>query len=50
MVLDIKFFDSMEHLEPHCESCGTKVDYGTTTQFNEELDSHVCLKCGNALK
>jgi hypothetical protein len=50
MVLDINFFDSLEHLEPHCGKCGSKVEYGTTTKFQEDAGSHVCLKCGNVLK
>lgn len=50
MVLDINFFNSTEHLEPHCEKCGSKIDYGTTTEFSEELNSHICLSCGNVLK
>ncbi len=50
MVLDINFFNSIEYLEPRCEKCGSKIEYGLTTEFSEKLNAHICLKCGNVLK
>ncbi|MBU0980188.1 MAG: hypothetical protein KJ709_05250 [Nanoarchaeota archaeon] len=44
------FFDQMDHLEPHCPKCKAKIDYGTTTEFDESCNCHVCLGCGEKLK
>jgi len=46
----IKFFDSVEHLEPKCPKCSSKIDYGITTQWSEEEQAHVCNECGEVLK
>lgn len=42
----IKFFDSVEHLEPKCPKCESKIDFGVTTEWSEEKEGHVCKKCG----
>jgi len=44
--MSINFFNSIEHLEPRCKSCDSKIEYGVTTEWDEEKETHVCLKCG----
>lgn len=46
----IKFFDSVEHLEPKCPKCSAKIEYGITTQWSEEKQAHICNNCGEILK
>ncbi len=43
----INFFNSIEHLEPKCSKCGTVLDYGVNTRFDDEKCKHVCLNCGS---
>ena len=45
----IKFFDSLEHLEPKCPGCGQKLDYGLTTDWDDELETQVCISCRTPL-
>ena len=45
----MNYFNSTEHLEPKCGNCGVILDYGTNTEFNEELMSQVCMACGNKI-
>ena len=45
----LNFFMSPEHIEPTCQGCQNKIDYGVTTRFDDILESHVCLSCGNTL-
>lgn len=45
----MNFFDSVEHLEPRCHKCGSVIDWGTSTRFDEETESHICLFCGTKL-
>ncbi|MBT3721107.1 hypothetical protein HN789_00510 [archaeon] len=42
-------FNSFEHLEPRCPKCNSKIDYGVTTEYNDDADTHVCLSCGQHL-
>ncbi|MFP4111487.1 MAG: hypothetical protein ACLFPQ_03885 [Candidatus Woesearchaeota archaeon] len=44
------FFEDMECLEPKCPNCKTKLEYGTNTEYNEELQAHVCSNCGSVLQ
>ncbi|MBI4141314.1 hypothetical protein HY484_00135 [Candidatus Woesearchaeota archaeon] len=46
----IRFFDSMDFLEPHCPNCDSKLSYGVTTKYSEKEGTHVCLECGGVLK
>ncbi len=46
----MNYFEAVEYLEPKCPKCGVILDYGTNTEFNEEMMAHVCLMCGNPLK
>lgn len=48
--MSINFFNSMDHLEPKCENCGSKIDYGVTTTFDEEIEAHRCNKCNCIIK
>ena len=45
----INFFNSVEYLEPRCKSCEAKIDYGVTTEFDEEKQAHVCKYCGSVV-
>ena len=47
--MDLNFFDSVDYLEPKCPRCKIKLDYGMNTRYDEKLESHVCLNCGNKL-
>jgi len=47
---NLNLFESMEFLEPKCPNCGTVLDYGINTRFDEKLGAHVCLKCNYTLK
>lgn len=42
----INFFNSVEHLDPHCPECNNKIDYGVTTKYDDEKEAHICLDCG----
>ena len=46
----IYFFNSIEHLEPKCPKCETKIDYGVTTEWNDKANAHKCKTCGEILK
>lgn len=46
----IKFFDSVEYLEPKCPKCDSKIDYGVTTEWDDESEAHKCKNCGEILK
>lgn len=48
--LVFNFFQSTEHLEPHCPKCDSVIDYGVTTKYDDKEGNHVCLKCGMVLK
>ncbi|MBN2567352.1 hypothetical protein JXB02_04690 [Candidatus Woesearchaeota archaeon] len=50
MVGEFNFFNSVQHLEPHCPKCESKIEYGITTTFDEEKMAHVCNTCGHVLK
>lgn len=40
------FFNSVEHLEPKCKKCGTKLVLGETTMWSEKKQTQVCKECG----
>lgn len=44
------FFESVEYLEPRCPNCRSKVKYGVTTRFDDEVEAHRCLNCDFILK
>ncbi len=46
----IKFFDSMDYLEPKCPGCAAKIEYGLTTQWSDEHEAHTCKTCGAVLR
>ena len=46
----INFFNSLEYLEPRCRKCEAKIDYGVTTRYDEEKQTHICLKCGSEVE
>ncbi|HLD05961.1 MAG TPA: zinc ribbon domain-containing protein [Candidatus Nanoarchaeia archaeon] len=45
----IDYFNTLDILEPKCSGCGSKVEYGITTTFDDARETHVCNKCGKAL-
>ena len=45
----INYFNVVEYLEPKCPGCGVKLDYGVNTEYNEKINSHVCLNCGTKI-
>ncbi len=49
MTITVNLFNSVNALEPRCPKCGSLIDYGVTTRFDEEKEVHVCLKCGTEL-
>ena len=40
-------YDSMDFLEPKCPKCGTLIEYGVSTTFDEKKNTHVCNKCNH---
>ena len=44
--MSINFFNSMEHLEPKCKNCQSKIEYGVTTRYDDDKETHVCIRCG----
>ncbi len=46
----INFFNSLEHLEPRCPKCETKIEYGITTNFDDKTNCHVCNNCGTEIR
>ena len=49
MAKGIDFFNSTNYLEPKCPKCGTKVEWGITTRFDDEKETQVCAECGEVL-
>jgi len=47
---NLNVFNSMEFLEPKCPKCGTKIDYGLTTTWDEKIQAHICNGCGEVLR
>ena len=45
----VDFFNSMDHLEPKCPKCETKIILDETTEWSDEKEGHVCKECGTAL-
>ncbi|MBN2368058.1 hypothetical protein JXC34_03490 [Candidatus Woesearchaeota archaeon] len=46
----MEYFNSVEFLEPKCPKCGIVLDYGTNTEFKDDVNAHVCLMCGHILR
>ena len=42
-------YDTEEFLEPKCPKCGTLLDYGENTTYDEKKDAHICNKCKTQL-
>jgi hypothetical protein len=45
----MNYFDMTQYLEPKCQNCGSRLDYGVTTKFSESVGSHVCISCGQVI-
>ena len=45
----VLFFDSVDHLEPRCKKCGTKIELDVTTEYDEKKGAVVCKECGNII-
>jgi DNA-directed RNA polymerase subunit RPC12/RpoP len=46
----IKFFNSVEHLEPKCSKCESKIEYDVTTHWDDEKEGQVCNTCGQLIE
>ena len=46
----INFFNSLAHLEPKCKNCESVIEYGVSTEYDDDKETHVCKKCGNAVE
>lgn len=49
-MMAINFFNSVDYLEPRCRHCGSKIDYGITTEWDDEKGCHLCSKCQNPVE
>jgi hypothetical protein len=47
---ELNLFNSIEFLEPKCPNCGSVLDYGVNTNFDEKKGVHICIKCGCILE
>jgi hypothetical protein len=45
----MEYFNSMDFLEPKCRACGSVIEYGITTEFKDDIMSHICLSCGSPI-
>jgi len=45
----INFFQSVSYLDPHCPKCNSKVEYGITTHWADNVNGHVCNTCNKEL-
>ena len=43
-------FADLAELEKKCPGCGGKLEYGTTTEYSDEKEAHVCLSCGHVFE
>ena len=48
-VRNMNCFDMTEYLEPKCPKCGNLLQYGVTTKYSENANSHVCISCGQVI-
>ncbi|MBN1644746.1 hypothetical protein JW851_01730 [Candidatus Woesearchaeota archaeon] len=46
----IRFFDSVEHMEPKCPKCDSVIEYGITTEWDDKAEGHKCKNCGQILE
>lgn len=47
----INFFESVDYLEkPKCPNCGSDIEYGVTTKYDEKKEVHTCKGCGEELR
>ncbi len=44
------FFNSMDRLEPKCPGCQNVIDYGITTEWDDEEEAHKCKNCGFVIR
>ncbi len=47
---ELNFFNSLENLEPKCPKCGTVLNYGVNTRYNDREKAHICVTCGCILR
>ena len=50
LMKSIYVFNSMDHLEPRCKNCGSKIDYGTTTSYDDKAEAHRCNECNEIVE
>jgi len=46
----IDYFASTSFLDLRCPKCQNKIDYGVTTQWDDDSDAHKCMGCGIVLE
>lgn len=46
----LNIFDSIEHLEPRCPGCNVVIKYCINTKFDDKINAHKCINCGEILK
>ena len=46
----INIFNSIDHLEPRCKKCGSKIVYGITTYYDDEIEMHKCSTCNEIVE
>ena len=42
----INYFQATAYLEPHCRKCNIKIEYGLTTDWDEDSEEMRCKSCG----
>ena len=45
----VDFFNDLSFLEPACPGCQMKIEYDTTTAYDEKRQAHICKKCGTTV-
>jgi RNase P subunit RPR2 len=46
----INFFNAINFLEPRCNKCNSVLKYGISTKFDNKLNTHICVNCGEIVR
>ena len=41
-----EYFMASEFMDKRCPGCENKIEYGVTTSWDEEKETHICSGCG----
>ena len=44
------FFNDFSFIDKKCPGCGSKINYGITTEWNDDFQSHACKNCGSKIE